>query len=66
MFDKVSKYLSSELTDSEAEYALLQEMNTVTAAKYQDLRQIATNISKGIVTLNDKCRYLTLCLYPIQ
>ena len=55
MFDRVSEYLKSEMTSSENEYQLLEDMNKVTLAKYQDLTKIATNVGKGIVELNEKC-----------
>jgi len=55
MFDKVSEYLKSEMTSSESEYRLLEEMNKVTTAKYQDLTKIAMNVGKGVVELNEKC-----------
>ena len=56
MFDKVSKYLESELTTSESEYQLLEEMNKVTTAKYKDLTHIALNVGKGLADLNKKCK----------
>ncbi len=55
MFDKVSDYLQAELTSSESEYQLLEQMNKVTTAKYQDMRLIAANVGKGILELNEKC-----------
>lgn len=55
MFDKVSEYLKSEMSSSESEYRLLEEMNKVTTAKYQDLTKIAANVGKGVVELNEKC-----------
>lgn len=45
-----------ELTSSESEYQLLEQMNTVTAAKYRDLTQVAANVGKGIIDLNEKCK----------
>ena len=55
MFEKVSDYLQAELTSSESEYHLLEQMNKVTTAKYQDMRLIASNVGKGILELNEKC-----------
>lgn len=56
MFQKVHEYLQAELTSSESEYQLLEQMNKVTAAKYKDLTQVAANVGKGIIELNAKCK----------
>nr|CAG4650640.1 EOG090X0J9J [Sida crystallina] len=66
MFDKVSRYLHSELTASASEYGLLEEMNKVTAAKYRDLKLIAGNVSKGMVELNQKFQGLQSYLDQID
>nr|CAG4636675.1 EOG090X0J9J [Eubosmina coregoni]SVE70186.1 EOG090X0J9J [Eubosmina coregoni] len=58
MFEKVSNYLQAELTSSESEYQLLEQMNKATTAKYQDMRLIAANVGKGIVELNEKFKSL--------
>ncbi len=58
MFQKVHEYLQTELTSSESEYQLLEQMNKVTAAKYKDLTQVATNVGKGLIELNEKCNVL--------
>lgn len=55
MFQKVSDYLQAELTSSESEYQLLEQMNKVTSAKYKDLKQIAISVGKGMEELNEKC-----------
>lgn len=56
MFQKVHEYLQAELTSSESEYQLLEQMNKATAAKYSDLTQVAANVGKGIMELNAKCK----------
>ena len=64
MFQKVHLYLQTELTSSESEYQLLEQMNKVTSAKYKDLTQVATNVGKGIIELNEKCNlefHVPLC-----
>merc|ERR1711928_93478 len=66
MFDKVSEYLKSEMTSSESEYRLLEEMNKVTTAKYQDLTKIAMNVGKGVVELNEKFQQLQVYLDQID
>nr|CAG4646720.1 EOG090X0J9J [Macrothrix elegans] len=58
MFEKISEYLQAEMTSSESEYQLLEQMNKVTAAKYKDLTQIAVNVGKGLVELNEKFQNL--------
>lgn len=55
MFQKIHEYLQAELTSSESEYLLLEQMNKVTADKYRDLTQVAAIVGKGIVELNSKC-----------
>ena len=56
-FEKVARFLQAEVTSSESEYRLLEEMNRVTAAKYADLNKIASNVSRGVIELNEKCEY---------
>ena len=70
MFDKVSDYLQAELTSSESEYQLLEQMNKVTTARYQDMRLIAANVGKGILELNEKCmntftNFINFIIIPI-
>nr|CAG4649011.1 EOG090X0J9J [Polyphemus pediculus] len=66
MFNKVSNYLQSELTSSESEYQLLEDMNKVTASKYKDLHQIAVNVGKGMIELNEKFKGLQTYLEQID
>nr|CAG4637510.1 EOG090X0J9J [Ceriodaphnia reticulata]SVE73316.1 EOG090X0J9J [Ceriodaphnia reticulata] len=66
MFQKVHEYLQTELTSSESEYQLLEQMNKVTAAKYKDLTQVATNVGKGIIELNEKFKGLQVYLKQID
>ena len=65
MFQKVHEYLQVELTSSQSEYQLLEQMNKVTAAKYKDLTQVANSVGKGIIELNEKCTF-SLILLIIQ
>nr|CAG4642938.1 EOG090X0J9J [Evadne anonyx] len=66
MFDKVSEYLKSEMTSSESEYRLIEDMNKATTAKYQDLTKIATNAGKGVIELNEKFQQLQVYLDQID
>nr|SVE85888.1 EOG090X0J9J [Daphnia pulicaria] len=66
MFQKVHEYLQAELTSSESEYQLLEQMNKVTAAKYKDLTQVAGNVGKGIIELNAKFKSLEVYLEQID
>nr|CAG4649846.1 EOG090X0J9J [Scapholeberis mucronata]SVE94006.1 EOG090X0J9J [Scapholeberis mucronata] len=66
MFQKVHEYLQMELTSSQSEYQLLEQMNRVTAAKYKDLAQVATTVGKGIVELNEKFQGLQVYLEQID
>nr|SVE74571.1 EOG090X0J9J [Daphnia barbata] len=66
MFQKVHEYLQAELTSSESEYQLLEQMNKVTADKYRDLTQVAANVGRGIVELNAKFKNLEVYLEQID
>nr|CAG4642205.1 EOG090X0J9J [Eurycercus lamellatus] len=66
MFKKVDEYLQSELTSSQSEYQLLEQMNRVTAAKYRDLKQIASGVGKSIIELNEKFQNLQVYLDQID
>ncbi|KAK4010618.1 biogenesis of lysosome-related organelles complex 1 subunit 2 isoform X2 [Daphnia magna] len=66
MFQKVHEYLQAELTSSESEYQLLEQMNKVTADKYRDLTQVAANVGKGIIELNAKFKSLEVYLEQID
>ncbi len=38
------------------DYSLLERMNKATAGKYVEMKQIASNISKAMKDLNEKCK----------
>lgn len=46
-----SLYISATAED----YKLLEEMNKVTVTKYEEMKQIAINISKSLHVMNEKC-----------
>ncbi|XP_023338685.1 biogenesis of lysosome-related organelles complex 1 subunit 2 [Eurytemora carolleeae] len=54
MFSKTADWVSGELESTIDEYYLLEQMNRVTLTKYSDMRQITTNIDKGVSELNKK------------
>lgn len=54
MFTKTADYLYGELTATQEEYKLLENMNRATITKYSDMKHIATNIAKSIGELNEK------------
>lgn len=56
MFSKTSEYLYGELTSTLDDYRLLENMNRATITKYSDMKQIAGNVSKSMVELNEKCK----------
>jgi len=58
MFSKTAGWVSGELESTVEEYKLLEEMNKVTQTKYGDMKQITTNISKGITDMNEKYSHL--------
>lgn len=56
MFNKTADYLYGELTATLEDYRLLENMNKATVLKYTDMKQVASNISKNMVELNDQCK----------
>ncbi|XP_059479312.1 biogenesis of lysosome-related organelles complex 1 subunit 2 isoform X1 [Neocloeon triangulifer] len=66
MFQKTGDYLYGELTATQEDYKLLENMNTVTAKKYSDMRQIASNVSKSLFELNEKYKSLQPYLEQID
>ncbi|KAK9870505.1 hypothetical protein WA026_008062 [Henosepilachna vigintioctopunctata] len=54
MFNKTAEYLYGELTSSLDDYRLIEEMNHVTTIKYNDMKNIASNVSKSLIELNSK------------
>lgn len=64
MFQKTSDYLFGELTATQEDYKLLENMNQATIAKYSDMKQISGNISRTMADLNDK--YMSLQPYLEQ
>lgn len=55
MFNKTADYLYGELTATQDDYRLLENMNRATITKYSDMKHIASNIAKTMVDLNEKC-----------
>jgi len=54
MFQKTAEWVNGELEATADEYKLLEQMNRLTLTKYTDMKQITTNISKGVSELNEK------------
>ncbi|KAK4880635.1 hypothetical protein RN001_008781 [Aquatica leii] len=54
MFTKTADYLYGELTATQEEYRLLENMNRATITKYSDMKHIATNVAKSMTELNEK------------
>ncbi|KAF5299377.1 hypothetical protein FQR65_LT09418 [Abscondita terminalis] len=54
MFTKTADYLYGELTATQEEYRLLENMNRLTITKYSDMKHIATNVAKSMGELNEK------------
>jgi len=57
-FDKASDYLQGELMVMKENYKLLENLNTATAAKYSDMRQISGNVYRSFEELNSKYKSL--------
>lgn len=55
MFNKTAEYLYGELTSTLEDYRLLENMNRATITKYSDMKHIASNVSKSMAELNEKC-----------
>lgn len=64
MFQKTADYLFGELTATQEDYRLLESMNRATITKYSDMKQIAGNVARTIIDLNEK--YKTLQPYLEQ
>lgn len=62
MFTKTTDYLYGELTAVQDDYRLLENMNRATITKYSDMKHIATNVSKAMTELNDKCMHTYTCI----
>jgi biogenesis of lysosome-related organelles complex 1 subunit 2 len=54
MFQKTADYLFGELTATQEDYRLLETMNQVTFTKYSDMKQIAGNVARTMIDLNEK------------
>ena len=54
MFTKTADYLYGELTATQEEYKLLENMNRATITKYSDMKHIASSIAKSMGELNEK------------
>lgn len=57
MFNKTADYLYGELTATLDDYKLLENMNKASVLKYSDMKQVAGNISKNMVQLDEQCRF---------
>jgi len=66
MFEKTADYLQGELLLVQEDYKLLENLNTATASKYSDMRQISANVGKSLKELNDKYRGLEPLLRQID
>lgn len=54
MFKKTADYLVGELSTTQADYEVLEKMNTATITKYSDMKQITVNISNSIEEQNQR------------
>ncbi|ENN76290.1 biogenesis of lysosome-related organelles complex 1 subunit 2 [Dendroctonus ponderosae] len=66
LFSKTSDYLYGELTSTLDDYKLLENMNRATISKYSDMKNIATNVGKSMVELNQKYDALIPLLQQID
>ena len=66
LFNKTSEWITGELNSTSEDYKLLEQMNRLTTTKYSDMRQIASNVGKGISELNGKYRDLLPFLEQID
>jgi len=49
-------YLQSICFFLQEDYRLLETMNRVTITKYSDMKQIAGNVARTMIDLNEKCK----------
>jgi biogenesis of lysosome-related organelles complex 1 subunit 2 len=54
MFAKTANYLNGEFESTADEYRLLERMNKATLAKYLEMKEISSNLSKTMVDLKEK------------
>jgi hypothetical protein len=48
--------LTTALLLLQEDYRLLESMNRATITKYSDMKQIASNVARTMIELNDKCK----------
>ncbi|VDK44899.1 unnamed protein product [Anisakis simplex] len=58
MYDKVANYLQGQIEGTIAEYKLLEDMNTVTGQRYEDMKCVASGVAAKLTQLNEKCASL--------
>lgn len=66
-FERTKEFVQGQLECSLEDYRALQDMNQVTTQRYQDMHQVAQNISGRLAQLNVKCEcgrgwHTSLCL----
>lgn len=66
LFQKTEVYIANELNAPIEDYKLLENMNTVTASKYSDMKQIADNLQVTTNDLNGKFRDLIPLMQQID
>ncbi|KAL0277628.1 UNVERIFIED_CONTAM: hypothetical protein PYX00_004854 [Menopon gallinae] len=66
MFQKCSEFLLGELTSTQEDYKLLENMNRVAIRKYSDMKQIAGNIAKCMKEVDEKYKALQPYLEQID
>nr|CAG4644467.1 EOG090X0J9J [Lepidurus arcticus] len=54
MFQKTASYLEEELSVTQEEYKLLQNMNRITATKYADMAHLTSSVGSALSILNEK------------
>uniref|UniRef100_A0A914RQY2 Uncharacterized protein n=1 Tax=Parascaris equorum TaxID=6256 RepID=A0A914RQY2_PAREQ len=55
MAQMINERASTSIECTIAEYKLLEDMNSVTAQRYDDMKQVASGVATKLSQLNQKC-----------
>ncbi|CAD5226811.1 unnamed protein product [Bursaphelenchus xylophilus] len=65
-FNKMKEFVNGQVGNTAADYKLLEDMNNITAQRYQDMHQVAKNITGRLGELTQKYESLRPYLRQID